>query len=303
MSATAVRKLKSRSDMRNGLLFAAPAIFGLVLFIAYPVIASLYYSFCNFSGLKPPHWIGLGNYVKMAHDPLVLTSLANTAVYAAASVPIGIVVAFALALLLNQKVRGLAVFRTLFYLPSIVPAVAGSVLWLWVLNPQYGLLNALLRLIGLAGPGWMADPAWSKPALILMSVWGVGNSAIIFLAGLQDVPQEMYESAEIDGATTWRKTWHITLPFMSPYLFFALVMGFIGASQYFTQAYVMTGGMGGPANSTLFYAMYLFQNAFHFFKMGYACALAWALFLITLAATIAIFTTSARYVYYHGDYK
>lgn len=292
-----------RSNLTNGLLFTAPAIVGLLLFMVYPVAASLYYSFCNYPGLKPPTWIGLANYRQLVHDPLVLTSLANTAVYAVFSVPLGIIVAFLLAVLLNQRVRGLALFRTLFYLPSIVPVVASSVLWLWVLNPQYGILNGILRIFHIDGPGWMADPAWAKAALILMSTWSVGGSMIIFLAGLQDVPQELYDAAEVDGASPGQRLVHVTIPFMSPYVFFSLVMGLIGASQYFTQAYVMTSGSGSPANSTLFFAMYLFQNAFHYFKMGYACAMAWLLFLLVLIATIIIFKSSARYVYYQGETK
>lgn len=292
-----------KHELKNGLMFTSPVIAGLLLFTIYPVLASLYYSFCNFSGLKPPVWIGMANYRQLIHDPLVTTSLINTAAYAVGAVPLGIITAFVLAVLLNQKVLGLSVFRTIFYLPSIVPAVASSVLWLWVFNPQYGLLNSFLHLFGINGPGWMADPTWSKPALIIMSTWGVGGTMIIFLAGLQDVPAEMYEAAEIDGASKLQRVWHITLPFMSPHIFFALIMGLIGASQYFTQAYVMTGGSGGPANSTLFFAMYLFQNAFHFFKMGYACAMAWLLFVITLTATIIVFRSSAKYVYYQGDTK
>ncbi|MEI7635363.1 MAG: sugar ABC transporter permease [bacterium] len=290
-----------RRDQINGMLFTSPVIVGLLLFTGYPILASLYYSFCNFPGLRPPVWIGMGNYLQLIKDPLVTKSLLNTAAYAAGSVPAGIAVAFVLALLLNQPVRGIAVFRTIFYLPSIVPAVASSVLWLWVFNPQYGLLNGVLGLFGINGPGWMADPVWAKPALIIMSTWGVGGTMIIFLAGLQDVPREMYEAAEIDGASDLQQTAHITLPFMSPHIFFAFIMGLIGASQYFTQAYIMTGGAGSPANSTLFFAMYLFQNAFHFFKMGYACAMAWLLFLLTLIATIVVFKSTARYVYYQGD--
>ncbi|MEN6372488.1 MAG: sugar ABC transporter permease [Armatimonadota bacterium] len=301
-----------RADLRNGLLFSSPVIIGLLLFTVYPVGASLYYSFCNYTGLKPPTWVGMANYHRLLTDPLVTKSLANTAVFAAFSVPLGVAVAFWLALLLNQKVRGMALFRTLFYLPSIVPTVATSVLWLWVLNPQYGILPGILRgigvyslfhMFGIPEPGWMADPMWAKPALILMSLWGAGGSMIIFLAGLQDVPQDLFDAAEVDGATTLHRTIHITLPFMSPYIFFSIVMGLIGAAQYFTQAYVMTGGQGGPVNSTLFYAMYLFQNAFHFFKMGYACAMAWFLFLVILAATIIVFKSSARFVYYQGDAK
>jgi multiple sugar transport system permease protein len=218
-----------------------------------------------------------------------------------------------MALLLNQKVRGQAFFRTLFYVPSVVPLVASSVLWMWLLNAQHGLVNrmaewlridVLLRLAGIETPiGWLADPGWSKPALILMSAWGAGNAMVIFLAGLQGVPHELYEAAELDGASASQKTRHVTLPMMSPYFLFMFVMGLIGSFQYFTQAWVMTNGTGGPANSTMMFPMYLFQNAFQFFKMGYACAMAWLMFLVIVAATAVVFRTSARFVYYGGEAK
>ncbi|MDI6828101.1 MAG: sugar ABC transporter permease [Armatimonadota bacterium] len=300
----------NRTNMRNGLLFTLPALIGLAAFTLYPMAASLYYSFCRFTGLKPPVWIGTGNYAFMLHDRLLREALWNTVYYTVFAVPLGIITAFSLAVLLNAKVRGLAFFRTIFYLPSIVPVVASSVLWLWILNPENGLVNAviegfgkLLAAVGLpqiSGPGWLADPHWSKPALILMSVWGVGAWIVIYLAGLQDVPQELYEAASLDGATSWQKTRHVTIPFMSPYIFFTAVMGVIGSLQYFTQAWVMTRGTGGPVNSTMMFSMYLFQNAFQFFKMGYACAMAWLLFVLIMAATLLIFKTSARYVYYGG---
>lgn len=289
-----------RQNTRNGLLFTSPALIGLVLFTIYPVISLVYYSFCRYTALKPPVWVGAANYHALMHDKLFFESLWNTAYYSVFAVPLGIIVAFFLAVLLNAKVKGLAFFRTIFYLPSIVPVVASSVLWLWILNPDYGLINILLGKFGIVGPGWLADPNWSKPALILMSTWGVGGTTVIYLAGLQDVPQELYEAAEIDGAGGWHKTWHITIPFMSPYIFFTTVMGIIGSTQYFTQAWVMTGGTGGPANSTMFFAMYLFQNAFQMFKMGYACAMAWLLFIVILLATLLIFKSSAKHVYYGG---
>ena len=290
----------AKANTRNGLLFTAPALIGLAVFTVYPVASLLYYSFCRYTALKPPAWVGLGNYHSLMHDQLFAESLYNTLYYTVLAVPVGIIVAFGLAVMLNAKVKGLAVFRTVFYLPSIVPVVASSVLWLWILNPDYGLINIILRKLGMPGPGWLADPNWSKPALILMSTWGVGGSVVIYLAGLQDVPQELYEASSIDGASGWQKTWHITIPFMSPYIFFTAVMGIIGSTQYFTQAWVMTGGTGGPANSTMFFAMYLFQNAFQMFKMGYACAMAWLLFLLILGATLLLFKSSARYVYYGG---
>ena len=289
-----------RQNTRNGLLFVMPALIGLAIFTLYPVLSLIFFSFCRYTALKPPTWIGVGNYSALMRDKLFFDSLYNTAYYTVFAVPIGIIVAFGLAVLLNAKVKGLAFFRTIFYLPSIVPVVASSVLWLWILNPDYGLINVMLGKLGVPGPGWLADPAWSKPALILMSTWGVGATTVIYLAGLQDVPKELYEAAEIDGAGGWHKTRHITIPFMSPYIFFTAVMGIIGGTQYFTQAWVMTGGTGAPANSTMFFAMYLFQNAFQMFKMGYACAMAWLLFIVILLATLLLFRSSARYVYYGG---
>jgi multiple sugar transport system permease protein len=270
----------------------------------YPVLASLYYSFCSYPMLKPPIWVGFANYKALFHDPVFYKSLYNTAYYAAFSVPIGLGVAFLLALLLNQKVKGMALFRTMFFVPSIVPMVAGSVLWLWILNPQYGLINTLLMALHVPAnliPGWMADPMWSKPALILMSTWGVGGSMLIYLAGLQDVPVDLYEAADIDGATSMQKMRSITVPFMSPHIFFTLVMGFIGAAQYFTQAFVMTGGTGGPVDSTRFFSLYLFQNAFQNWKMGYACSMAWILFIVILLFTLILFKSSARHIYYGGE--
>ena len=316
MSTAKRRNALQRTNTRNGLLFTMPALIGLAVFTAYPVVALLYYSFCRYTALKPPTWVGLSNYSVLMHDKLFLESLYNTAYYTVFAVPLGIIVAFALAVLLNAKVKGLAFFRTIFYIPSIVPVVASSVLWLWILNPDYGLINLSIEgfghalqwvcghlgihFAGFTGPGWLSSPTWSKPALILMSAWGVGGTTVIYLAGLQDVPQDLYEAASLDGATGWQKTRHITVPFMSPYIFFTAVMGIIGSTQYFTQAWVMTGGTGGPANSTMFFAMYLFQNAFQMFKMGYACAMAWLLFIVILVATLLIFKSSARFVYYGG---
>lgn len=291
-----------RHNLRNGLLFCSPVIIGLVVFTLYPVLASLYYSFCNYPMLKPAVWVGMSNYKTLFHDPVFYKSLYNTAYYAVFATPIGIIVAFLLALLLNQKVKGMAMFRTMFFVPSIVPMVAGSVLWLWLLNPQYGLINTMLQALHVPSsliPGWMADPKWSKPALILMSTWGVGGWMLIYLAGLQDVPQDLYEAAEIDGASAFQRMKHVTIPLMSPHLFFTLIMGFIGAAQYFTQAWVMTGG--GPVDSTRFFSLYLFQNAFSYWKMGYACAMAWILFIIILVFTLILFKTSAKFIYYGGE--
>lgn len=284
-----------KRNLINGLLFCSPAILGLLIFTAYPVVASLYYSFCNYSALKPAQFTGLTNYRTLIHDKFFYQSLYNTVFFAVLFVPLGMITAFALATLLNAKVRGMAFFRTIFYLPSIVPIVASSVLWLWLLNPDSGMVNAVLGKIGITGPGWMQDPAWAKPALILMSTWGVGGWMVIFLAGLQDVPREMYEAAAIDGAGRLGMLRNITAPFMAQHIVFIAVMGLIGAMQFFAPAYVMTQGSGSPAGSTLFYSLYLFQKAFQYFEMGYACALAWVLFALIFAGTLLFFRATGRF--------
>jgi multiple sugar transport system permease protein len=275
----------------TGLLFCLPWVAGLSIFTLYPVAASLYYSFCDYSVLQPALWTGTENYQRLVHDELFWVSLRNTLLYAAFSLPLGMIVALCLALLLNCEVRGTSIFRTIFYLPSIVPVIASSMLWLWIFNPTYGLLNWALapfcHLFGAQPPGWLADPSWSKPALVLMSAWGVGNSMIIYLAGLKDVPEALYESAEIDGANKWQQFWHVTFPMIMPVVYFNLVMGIIGSLQVFTQVYVMTGGTDGtPARSTLFYTPYLFQVAFYDLRMGYASAMAWVLFCIIALLTV-----------------
>ena len=281
----------------NGILFAMPWFIGFFAFVAYPIVASLYYGFTEYDALNLPSFVGFRNYIELfKRDTLFWKALSNTLFYTVFAVPIHIIVGLALALLLNLRVKGMEVYRTIYYLPTLVPAVASSVLWLWILNPQYGLVNFLLRKLGLPGPGWLADPVWAKPALILMSGWGAGSAVIIYLAGLQDIPVQLYEAAELDGATSSQKTFYITLPMLTPTIFFNLVMGLIGSFQYFTQAYVMT--QGGPVNSTLFYCLYLYNNAFVYFKMGYASAMAWILFLIILAASSLVFRTSSGWVYY-----
>ncbi len=292
-----------RRNLRNGLLFASPYLIGLLAFTLYPLLASIYYSLCRYNVIKPPVWVGLENFRELfTQDPLFWKSLYNTIYFTVFSVPLSLVVSIGLALLLNQKVRGMAAYRTVFFLPTIVPVVASSVLWLWVLNPESGLINGTLRqFLGVDGPGWIADEHWSKPSLILMSLWATGGAMVIFLAGLADVPQVLYEVAEIDGAGSWAKFRNVTLPMLTPTILFNLVMGLIAAFQYFTQVYVMTGGKGGPVDSTMFYALYLYRNSFYYLRMGYASAMAWMLFVVILVATVAVLVSSKRWVYYRGD--
>lgn len=284
--------------MRNGIIFVSPFIVGFICFVAYPILASFYYSFCDFNIFQKPQWIGMGNYRTLLNDELFAISVYNTLYYTALYIPFSLLLGIGMALLLNAKVKGLTLYRTIYYLPTLVPTVAASILWLQILDPSYGLINNILQMIGIKGPGWLADPRWSKPALVLMSFWGIGGTVIIYLAGLQDVPIELYEVAELDGASGWQKTRHITIPMITPVILYNLIIGVIGALQYFTQAYVMTSG--GPANSTLFYSLYLFRNAFQFFHMGYASAMAWILFVITMVCTLLILKSSARWVYYRG---
>ena len=292
-----------RRNLRNGLLFAAPYLVGFVAFTLYPLIASIYYSLCQYNVIKPPVFIGLENFRTLfVEDPLFWKALYNTLYFTAFSVPLGLAFSIALAMLLNQKVRAMAVYRTVFFLPTIVPLVASAVLWLWVLNPESGLINGLIRqFLGVDGPGWIANERWSKPSLILMSLWGVGAAMVIFLAGLAEVPQSLYEVADIDGAGRWAKFRHVTLPMLTPTILFNLVMGLIGAFQYFTQVYVMTGGKGGPVDSTMLYALYLYRNSFYYLRMGYASAMAWLLFMVILAATLAVLASSKKWVHYHGE--
>jgi len=282
-------------------MFIFPWVVGLLVFTIYPIVASGYYGFTKYSVLKPPEWIGLENYrVMFAEDKLFFKSLTNTLYFVALSVPLSTAIPVTLALILNVKVKGMAFYRTAFYLPSIMPAIASSMLWLWILNPQYGLANEILRILGLRPIGWLTTPQWSKPSLAAMTLWGAGGGIVIFLAGLQDIPIHLYEAAELDGANAWQRMIGVTLPMLTPSIFFNLVIDMIYYFQYFTQAYIMTGGSGGPLDSTLFYGMLLFRNAFEYFNMGYASAMAWLLFIIVFGITFALYTSSDRWVHYQG---
>ena len=295
---------RERRNLRNGLLFISPWIFGFVVFIAYPLGASVYFSLCDYSVLKPPIYIAAANYQELASDPIFLKSLTNTLFYAVIFLPLSTVVAIALALLLNTGVRGMTVYRTIFFLPALTPMVASGILWMWMLNGQYGVvnhgLNYLLQPFGVEAPTWLQSTVWAKPAIIMMSLWGVGYAVVIYLAALQDVPVQLYEAADLDGARWYSKIRHITVPLLSPAIFFNVVMGLISALQVFALPYVLTNGSGGPARSTTFYAMYLYNCAFRYLRMGYACAMAWILFLIILGLTLIIHRASRRHVFYAG---
>lgn len=292
---------KEKLAIVSGLIFASPWIIGFIIFQMVPFFTSLYYSFTFYTVLNPPIWVGIENFVNLFDDERFVTAVSNTFYIAIFSIPLSTVTALLLATLLNMKVKGLAVFRTIFYLPSVTPVVATAIVWLWMFSPQAGLINYFLSLIGIRGPGWLADPQWAKAALIVMSVWGVGGAMLIYLASLQDVPQSLYEAAEIDGAGRVSKFRHVTLPMISPVILFNVVTGIIGALQYFTQVHVMTGGTGGPADSTLTISLYLWMSAFQFFKMGYASAQAWILFLLIAMLTALLFRFSGRFVYYAGQ--
>lgn len=293
-----VNWLKGPSGRRTiiGYIFILPFILGFLLWFLIPAVASLWMTFQDYDMRTPAEFIGLGNFRNAFSDKLFWQALKVTSVYTLVSVPLNMVVAFALALLMNTKVRGIAVFRTIYYMPSIVPAVANAVLWAWILNSDFGLLNALLHAVGLPKVLWLQKPAWALPAMILMSMWGLGGSMVTYLAGLQGIPDVFYEAASIDGAGPWRKLWNVTIPLMSPVVFFNLIMGVIGTFQIFTAGYLITNG--GPQNATLFYVLYLWRNAFQYFHMGYAAALAWVLFFIIMGLTAFIFRGIGRLVYY-----
>jgi multiple sugar transport system permease protein len=283
-----------------GLLFALPWIIGLVLFHAYPLIMSAYYSLTSYSILEPGEWVGFNNYSTLFQDEVFWISIYNTLYFTFIFVPLSIVIGVILALLLNLKIKGQGFYRTLFFMPSLVPPVATTIIWLWLLNPQFGLVNYWLDQFGISGPPWIGSEIWSKPSLILMSLWGTGQAVVIYLAGLQDVPQEYYDAAHVDGASAWQRTKHITLPLLTPVIFFNLIMGTIGALQNFVLPYTLTNGRGTPANSMMFYVMYLYQNGFGYLKMGYASAMAWILFLIVVILTALIFITQKHWVHYQG---
>jgi len=300
---TTLRRTASSSLRRReavaGYLFLAPFIAGVIIWQAFPLLLSLYHSFTDYEVLTPPEWVGLKNYQKMINDKLFWTALINTVVFTLMSVTIFMVFALGGALLLNAKVRGIRIFRVVTYLPSQLPIVASAFIFLWIFEPNFGVANFLLDLIGVEPQRWLYDPVLAKPTLAIMGIWGIGTGIIIFLAGLQSVPESLYDAAKVDGAGNVHQFWHVTVPLISPVLLFNLIISIIASFQVFDLAYLMT--KGGPGTETLFYVLYIFRNAFELFKMGYASALAWVFFLIVLVLTFLNFRLSRRWVHYEVD--
>lgn len=292
---------QARREAVEGYLFILPWLLGLVIFIVGPILASFYFSLTDYEVVRPPVFRGWANYQRLLGDALFWQALKVTTMYVVISTPLGLALSFVLALLMNQKVRWISLWRTIYYLPTLVPVIASTMLWLWIFNPEFGLLNTLLRYVGIDGPLWLGHSRWALPSLILMSLWTVGGPMLIYLAGLQGIPTDLYEAAEVDGAGAWAKFRAITIPLMTPVIFFNLVMNMIFAFQVFAQPFIMTGG--GPRYATLFYVLYLYQNAFKFFRMGYAAALAWVLFIVILLFTLLVFRSSALWVFYEGEVR
>jgi multiple sugar transport system permease protein len=288
---------KEKQEFAKGLLFISPWLIGFLIFIAYPIVASLYYSFTSYDLLRSPRFMGLTNYrIIIFEDEFIGRVLYNTLYFVVFGVPAGIIVAFSLASLLNTKLVARSVFRTIFFIPSVVPVVSSAMVWLWVFNTQYGVIDSTLMTLGLPVIPFLSSPSVAKPSLIIIHCWASGGAMLIFLASLRDVPSALYDAAEVDGAGAWARFWHITIPMCTPAILFNLLTGIIGAFQYFTFAWILT--QGGPNFSTEFYSLYLYRNAFSYLKMGYASALAWFLFLIVMAVTLLTFRSSARWVYY-----
>ena len=282
--------------MITGYIFISPFILGFLLWFLAPALVALWLTVHDWNLISPPKYVGLKNIERMFTDKLFWQSLKVTLTYTLVSVPLGLVLGFILALLLNAKTRGITVFRTVYYLPAIVPAVANAVLWAWIFNTEYGLANTALRALGLPKIQWLQDPEWALPALIIVSLWAFGSGMVIYLAGLQGIPDVFYEAADIDGAGGWAKLRHITIPLVSPVIFFNLIIGIIASFQVFISARLITNG--GPQNATLVYVLYMYQNAFANLRMGYAAALAWVLFAIVVVLTVFVFKYVGSRVHY-----
>jgi len=274
---------------------------GFMILQAGAMVYSFLLSFFHADMLTPARFIGLANYQRMLGDSLFLKSLGVTSRYALAAVPLGVTLSLLVALMLNEKLPAQGVWRTLFYVPSVVSGIAVAILWGWMFNPSVGLINSGLAVFGIQGPRWLASEQWALPAFVIMSLWGVGGNMLLYLAGLQSIPTDLYEAAKIDGATAASRFWHVTLPMLSPTLFFTTVMGIIAAFQLFTEPYVMTGG--GPNNATLTAVLQIYRVSFEQFRFGYASVLAWILFAIILLCTLLVFRSSALWVYYEAELR
>lgn len=293
---------QAKMEALAGYAFIFPWILGFIFFVAGPIIASFAISFLNWHIVIDPHWVGLRNYRKIfTDDKDFIQALKVTITYAAATLPLSLVLGLGISLLLNMKIRGMNIYRTLFYIPVVLPGVAVILLWVWIFNPEFGIINHLLSLIGIEGPRWFYSPRWALPGLILQSLWGVGGGAVIYLAGLQNIPPHLYEAAEVDGANRWHRFWKITIPLLTPTLFFQLVMNLIGSFQAFVSSFVATGG--GPLKSTFFYMLYIYRTAFTSFRMGYGAALSWILAMVILVITVLVFKSSPLWVYYEAEQR
>ena len=298
---SASRSLRSREAV-SGYLFVLPWLFGLLIFTAYPILASVFFSLTEYSIVQAPEFVGLSNYKQIfTNDPAFVTSLGNSAYYTLVSVPLMLVLSLALALVLSQGVRGIGAYRTLYYLPSLAPPVAGTIIFIVMFDPSEGVVNWFIELFGVDGPGWFQSPTWSKPAMIILSLWGVGIYTLIFLAGLKEIPQALMDAAAIDGAGKIRRFLHVTIPLLSPVILFNLIIGSIWSFQIFAQAYVIGGTTGKPMESLLMYMIHIYRNAFRYFQMGYASALSLILFAAIMLVTVSIFWSSGKWVFYQGD--
>ena len=302
--------LGERRNLIKGLVFISPWIVGFLAFNLYPLIASIWFSLCDYSVLSEPVFLGAQNYVDLWNDPVFWKALRNTVIFAAVAIPLSTSLSIALAVLLNQPIAGQGIYRTIFFLPSLVPAISLAILWQWMLNGPMGLVNNLIRpflniinaVVGshLQAPDWLNDPNFALGGLILTGLWGTGQAVVIYLAGLQEVPAELYEAAELDGTNAWQRFLHITLPMLSPVIFFNVLMSIIGALQTFAVPYILTGGGDGPGRSLLFLATYIYQNAFDYWNMGYASALALCLFVLIIGLSLVTVHYGEKKVHYSG---
>lgn len=289
---------------KYGIFFALPWILGLLFFYAFPLFSSIYYSFTDYNIISAPRWVGFENYTRLFNDPRFIRSIQNTVIYALMTVPISVMIGIILSLLLNMSVKFQGFFRTVIFMPTLVPVVATSIIWQWLMNPRFGVVNYLLFLVGIDGPNWFTDPAWSKPTLMLVAQWTIGNAVLIYLAGLQDISTDYYEAADLDGANIIQKTFRITLPLLTPVIFFNLIMGVINTLQIFALPFTISAGLGtpgSPADALLFYSIYLYLQAFGFLNMGYASAMAWIMFIVIVVFTFIVFNGAKGWVHYEEE--